>query len=156
MAVGLTEAGGIFALADHAIGGEKGEIDPGRIHREFGRFLTEVRRIVPGVPLRYAFCDSEAQYLISGLRRSLPPKEEIIVTDCAKRPILDRITFVLSMMNSGKFGLTERCPLLAAGLSEAVWDTDGPGDRRKDNFTSDIDILDAFEYAVERYMKRLS
>ena len=27
-----------------------------------------------------------------------------------------------------------------------------PGDRRRDDFTSDIDILDAFEYAVERYM----
>jgi len=154
-AVGFPKEGGIAVLADHAIGGEKGEIDPGRIHREFAHFLGEVRRAVPGVPLRYAFCDSEAQYLISGLRRSLPRGEEILVTDCAKRPILDRITFVLSLMNSGRFRITDRCRLLAAGLSEAVWDTDAPGDRRKDNFTSDIDILDAFEYAIERYMKQL-
>ncbi|MBQ4607077.1 MAG: PBSX family phage terminase large subunit, partial [Clostridia bacterium] len=34
-AVGFPADGGIVALADHAISGGKGEIDPGRIHREF-------------------------------------------------------------------------------------------------------------------------
>ena len=151
-AVGFPKDGGILALADHAIAGGKGEIDPGRIHREFSLFCSRLRELAPGVPLKYAFCDSEAQYLINGLRRAMAA-EPIQITDCAKRPILDRITFVLGLMNAGKFGITEHCPRLIEGLAQAVWE-EGE-DRRKDDFTSDIDILDAFEYAVERYMGRV-
>jgi len=151
-AVGFPADGGIVALADHAISGGKGEIDPGRIHREFAAFCRKVREMVPGVPLQYAFCDSEAQYLINGLRRAASG-DTIRIMDCAKRPILDRITFVLGLMNAGRFRITTECPRLAEGLAQAVW-VDGE-DRRKDDFTSDIDILDAFEYAVERYMGKV-
>ena len=152
VAVGFPVGGGIVALADHAITGDKGEIDPGRIHREFTRFCGRVREMAPGAMLKYAFCDSEAQYLINGLRRALAG-EEIQVKDCAKRPILDRITFILGLMNGGRFHLTEACGRLAEGLAQAVW-VEGE-DRRKDDFTSDIDVLDAFEYAVERYMGKV-
>ncbi|MBQ8640640.1 MAG: PBSX family phage terminase large subunit [Clostridia bacterium] len=152
VAVGFPAAGGIAALADHAIAGDKGEIDPARIHREFAAFCREVRALWPGTMLKYAFCDSEAQYLINGLRR-FTAGEEIRICECAKRPILDRITFVLGLMNSGRFHLTERCSRLAEGLAQAVW-VEGE-DRRKDDFTSDIDVLDAFEYAVERYMGKV-
>ena len=44
---------------------------------------------------------------------------------------------------------------LSAGLCGAVWDPSKEGDVRLDNFTSDIDILDAFEYAFEGFMKRI-
>jgi len=43
------------------------------------------------------------------------------VLDCAKRPILDRITFVLGLMNGGRFHITDACPRLAEGLAQAVW-----------------------------------
>ena len=152
VAVGFPVQGGITALADHAIAGDKGEIDPGRIHRDFMQFCRRVRSMAPGVRIRYVFCDSEAQYLINGLRRALAG-EEMQVLDCAKRPILDRITFVLGLMNGGRFHITDACPRLAEGLAQAVW-MEGE-DRRKDDFTSDIDVLDAFEYAVERYMGKV-
>lgn len=154
VAVGFPEAGGIVALADHAIPGGKGEIDPGRIQDECQRFCDRVRAMAPGVRLKYMFCDSEAQYLINGLRRAmarLPGSPQVL--DCAKRPILDRISFVLGLMNRHKFHLTPACPHLAEGLAQAVW-VEGE-DRRKDDFTSDIDILDAFEYAIERYMGKV-
>ena len=41
------------------------------------------------------------------------------------------------------------------GLSEAIWDPSKEDDVRLDNFTSDIDILDAVEYSFERYMGKL-
>lgn len=154
VAVGFPVSGGIVALADHAIGGGKGDIDPVRIHKECLGFCEKVRDMVPGVRLKYIFCDSEAQYLINGLRREMAKENEPAqVLDCAKRPILDRISFVLSLMNSGKFHITPECPRLAEGLAQAVWE-EGE-DRRKDDFTSDIDILDAFEYAIERYMGKV-
>ena len=62
-----------------------------------------------------------------------------------------RIAFVNSMMASGRFTILARCALVSEGLACAVWDESGE-DKRLDNFTSDIDILDAMEYAIERYM----
>lgn len=154
-AAGFQRGGGIVMLADHAVAGDKGEIDPERINREFRRFLGALRSRFRNVPLRYVFADSEAQYLINGLRRSLRAAGEgVTVMDCAKRPINDRIAFVNSLMAGGRFHLLRGCSLLREGLATAVWDEGSAVPRRLDNFTSDIDILDAMEYAIERYMKR--
>ena len=57
-----------------------------------------------------------------------------------------------TLMSSGRFSLTKDCVILKAGLASAVWDENADGDKRLDNFTTDIDILDAFEYSIERYM----
>lgn len=147
VAVGFAESG-IAALAEGVVGGEKGEIDPERINREFRRFLGELQGRY-SAPVRYVFCDSEAQYLETGLRRSVADTG-IRVTDCVKKPICDRIAFMNRMMATKRFSYDPSCRNLCGGLCAAVWDE--TGDRRRDDFTSDIDILDAFEYAVERYM----
>ncbi len=143
----------ITVVGEHAVAGGKGEIDSSRINGEFGRFLDSLRERYPGVQVKYVFADSEAQYLINGLRRYLQEKDRTVrVMDCAKRPIADRIAFVNTLMSSGRFHLTKDCVLLKAGLASAVWDENADGDKRLDNFSTDIDILDAFEYSVERYM----
>lgn len=145
--------GGIAVIGEHAVAGGKGEIDSSRINGEFGSFLGKLRQAYPDVRVKYVFADSEAQYLINGLRRYVQENDGgIRVMDCAKRPIVDRIAFVNTLMSSGRFRLTKDCVLLKAGLASAVWDENADGDKRLDNFSTDIDILDAFEYAVERYM----
>ena len=58
-------------------------------------------------------------------------------------------------MSVGKFWLHKDCVLLRDGLAFAVWDESSHSDKRLDNFTSDIDILDAMEYSIERYMKKI-
>ena len=155
IAMGFPVSGGVIGIGEKTVQGNKGDIDPGRINREFLAFLTELHGKFPRLPIRYVFCDSEAQYLINGLRRSIPKNEGLILSDCAKRPIADRIAFVNGLMTAGRFHLTPDCPRLAAGLAEAVWDDKEGADRRKDDFTSDIDILDAMEYAIERYMGKV-
>ncbi len=152
VAAAFLRDGTICIVKDHAVSGGKGEIDSPRINEELRVFMEGLRRDFPGVSIRYVFCDSEAQYLINGLRRSLRGCGTVI-SDCAKKRIRDRIAFVNSMMAAGKFMLLERCSLVADGLACAVWDDSGE-DKRLDDFTSDIDILDAMEYAIERYMKR--
>jgi PBSX family phage terminase large subunit len=146
----------LCVVGDHAVEGRKGEIDPLRVNEEFLSFVTALRKELPGVEIRYAFCDSEAQYLINGIRRFFTTRgESAIVMDSAKRPICDRIAFVNRLITSGKFRVMRHCKALISGLSEAVWDERSDTDRRLDNFTSDIDILDAMEYSIERYMKKL-
>lgn len=147
--------GGIIVLMDHAVSGGKGEIDPDTINREMREFLRRLRRDYPGVYIKYIFADSEAQYLINGMRRYFAAAgESVRVCDSAKRPIADRIAFVEHLLAAGRFHVTDRCRYLPAGLSEAAWDPDSD-DKRLDNFTSDIDILDAMEYSIERYMMKL-
>lgn len=139
-------------LAERAVPGRKGEIDPDTINREAGEFLSGLR--VRGYGnVRYIFADSEAQYLINGLRRYLRQRgESASVSDCAKKPIVDRISHVNHLIAQKRFFICESCRHMISGLAEAMWDEGSAGDRRLDNFTSDIDILDAMEYAIERYM----
>lgn len=150
--------GGIAVIGEHAVSGAKGEIDSERVNREFIGFLSLLREQWRDVPIRYVFADSEAQYLINGLRRAVnssPAGAGIKVLDSAKRPIADRIAFVNSLMSVGKFWLLKNCAILKSGLSSAVWDEGASGEVRLDNFTSDIDILDAMEYSIERYMAKI-
>ncbi len=147
---------GIWIVDERKIVGGKGEIDPIRVNAEFASFVHSLKARYPDVFIKYAFCDSESQYLINGMRaymRSAFP--EITVTECAKKRIRDRIDCTCALMASGRFFVLEGCTLVQRGLSEALWDTGEDADVRLDNFTSDIDILDAMEYSFERYMGRL-
>ena len=156
VATAIMRDGGVVILDEHVVAGEKGEIDSGRIERELFDFICGIRERFEGVYVKYVFADSEAQYLINGARRYLASRgERAVVKDSAKRPICDRIALVNSLIAQGKFRVMRHCRALIAGLSEAVWDERAESDRRLDNFTSDIDILDAMEYSIERYMKRL-
>lgn len=155
VAIAFTDIG-VVALMDHAVSGGKGDIDPDTINREMREFLRRLRREYPGVYVKYIFADSEAQYLINGMRRYLAAAgDSVRVCDSAKRPIADRIAFVVHLLAAGQFHVTDRCAYLPAGLSEARWDPDSESDKRLDDFTSDIDILDAMEYSIERYMMKL-
>lgn len=146
----------ITVLADHHIAGRKGDIDSDRVNREFVGFIQRLERDFPGAPIKNAFADSEAQYLTNGLRRvcreSMPG---LSVHDSAKRAITQRICCANTLLNLGRLKILRGCRLLIDGLSMAVWDTTKTKDTRLDNFSTDIDILDAFEYAWERYMGKL-
>ena len=154
VAVGFSrcaEGYSLTVLDECVIDGGKGDIDPTKIEREMGEFLMKLREKYPGVSVRYIFADCEAQYLINGLRKHLKRLgETAVVSDCAKKPILDRISFVNRLIIRKRLKIVKTCTHLRDGLCTALW---GENDRRLDNFTSDIDILDAFEYAIERYMQ---
>lgn len=149
--------GSLCIVADGEIGGAKGEVDPARLNVEFLAFVSRVREYFPSTAVRYAFCDSEAQYLINGLRRAVRESgEQLELGESKKCPIRDRIDFVTSMMASDRFKVCRECESLIRALSEAQYDPESTRDVRLDNFTSDIDILDAAEYSFERYMRALS
>ena len=78
--------------------------------------------------------------------------------DSAKNEITQRIYCTVALLNLGRLTILSDCELVISGLKSAVWDKDQAEkgkDVRLDNFSSDIDILDAFEYSWERFMRQL-
>ena len=144
-------------VKDHHIAGRKGEIDADRVNREFVQFVTDVRAHY-NIPVKYVFADSEAQYLINGMRRACVPLG-LSVGESKKVEVVQRIICTNSLLNTGRFKIMRNCQLVRDGLMGAVWNpkaAEKGKDERLDDFTSDIDILDATEYSFERFIPRLT
>lgn len=78
-----------------------------------------------------------------------------VVRGCWKLPINDRIDGMNKMLSFDVFKyIKDECLTLENALKEALWDSKVKNsenqDIRLDDFTTDIDTLDAFEYAFER------
>lgn len=145
----------LYVLAEERLTGTVGEIDAETLKEAAERFLMRLSKLYTDVPVRYMFCDSEEQYLIAGIRKHLRMKGfSVGVRNARKLPIHERISCMVSLLASGRFFLARDCELVAAGLTGAVWDQSRGGDVRLDNFSSDIDILDALEYAFEGYIQK--
>lgn len=83
-----------------------------------------------------------------------------IVRGCWKQPINDRITATQKMLAFDVLSYIEyECDTFVEAMSEALWDSKSKNsenqDIRLDDFTSDIDTLDAFEYSFERDIRRI-
>lgn len=147
---------GLTVVAEHLVLGEKGEIDAQRISRELVAFIRQLQKDYCGIQTRYCFADNEAQYLITSLRRACAAAGlGVKVADCAKIPIFQRICCTNTLLATDRLVLGQHCIGLRRGLEEALWDPAKAGDVRLDNFTSNIDILDAFEYSFERFIAKL-
>lgn len=145
-------------IKDYHVEGKKGEIDGNRVNTEFIRFVKTLREEYPQIPVRYVFADSAEQYLISGLRKAIKTLN-LQVGDSKKVPIVQRIICANSLMNTGRLKVLRECKYVQEGLRAAVWDAKAAAngkDERLDDFTSDIDVLDATEYSFERFIQRLT
>lgn len=147
----------LTVIKDHHIAGRKGEIDADKVNTEFIKFVTELRAHY-NIPVKYVFADSEAQYLINGLRRACMPLG-LQIGESKKVGVVQRIICTNSLLNTGRFHIMRNCQLVRDGLMGAVWNPKAAAagkDERLDDFTSDIDILDAMEYSFERFIPRLT
>lgn len=99
-----------------------------------------------------AYCDSAEQLLVKSFREAV----QIPVRNAIKKPVNSRISMVCRLMSAGRFHVSSKCPNLINALETAVWDDKKfNADVRLDNGTSNIDSLDALEYALERFDKEL-
>ena len=147
----------LTVVKDHHIAGRKGEIDADRVNKEFIQFVTELRAHY-NIPVKYVFADSEAQYLINGMRKAAQ-QLGLTIGDSQKVEVVQRIICTNSLLNMGRFKIMRNCQLVKDGLMGAVWNpkaAEKGRDERLDDFTSDIDILDATEYSFERFISRLT
>lgn len=112
------------------------------VEREKERFPT----------LNRAFCDSAEQLLVKSFRRAV----KIDVLNARKRPINTRINMLNRLIAAGRFFVLDECKMTVDAIESAVWDERSPLlDKRLDNGTSNIDSLDALEYAIERFEKQI-
>ena len=134
--------------------------DPGtpqQLSREFldfaGQVLAQYGRIDA------VYCDSAEQVLIRGMIQAAKAAGfaalAAAIHNAAKLPINDRIRLVSMLMGGGRFFVQPEAQTAREALSSAVWSEKTPGaDERLDDGSTDIDTLDALEYAVERDFKR--
>lgn len=101
------------------------------------------------------YCDSAEQTLIKQLRsetlRSDLPWLASRIYNSKKSEIVDRIRLTSILMGGGRFWYLPEAYTLRDALASALWSGKTTGkDERLDDGTTDIDSLDAFEYAIER------
>ena len=141
------------------LGSEKhlGDIDPDDLFELEIEFIKRMQ-FKYKCTVDYIFPDNEEVVLIRGLRNDAPSRGiQATVRGCIKEPINDRIDLERTIIAYDMFWYMEDdCDTLVDALCGAVWDDKAKEDERLDDFTSDIDTMDAFEYSFTRYMKQIN
>lgn len=124
-------------------------LDPQTLEQEFVEF---VRKCLRQYTIADVYCDSAEQTLINGLRNAaamagLP----VNIYNSQKKPINERIRAACKLMGADRFKIMSHCATTIDAYASAVYDAKNlTADERLDNGTSNIDTLDATEYAYER------
>lgn len=105
----------------------------------------------------YVFPDNEEVVHIRSLKNRVDKLNwDTIVRGSIKEPINDRIKCGLAMISYDVLGYIEgECDTFVSAMSSALWDDKAKEDTRLDDFTTDIDSMDAFEYSFERYIRKI-
>lgn len=144
--LGFTTAGALVVLDEYH---EPAALTPDKLAKDFVDF---VRRCQDRWLVTDAWCDSAEQTLINGLRAAAAASGlGINIGNALKRPINDRIRATCILMGAGRFFVARGCRATVDALQNAVWDARKlTEDVRLDDGTTNIDSLDALEYAFER------
>ena len=100
------------------------------------------------------YCDSAEQTLIEGFRvAAMKAGLALDILNARKGEIINRIRFVVRLMGRGAFFVDPLCKHVQEALTSAVYSGKTPGkDDRLDDGSTNIDSLDAMEYALEPVM----
>lgn len=131
-------------------------VDPNELTDAFEEFVKMVKSKYhkEAVEVR---CDSAEQTLINGFRnRSAHAQLGAIVKDACKKRIKDRIDLFTRLIGSHRIYWMVWATHSLNAMSTCVYDNrPGHEDERLDNFSTDIDMVDATEYTVENDMTAL-
>ena len=141
------------------LGSEKhyGDIDPDDLEELEIQFAKKMMYKY-NTDIDYMLPDNEEVVLIRGLKRRVQEEGwSTIVRGCTKEPINDRIDCGRTMISYGILSyVEEECKIFVDALSSALWDDDAKEDTRLDDFTTDIDTIDAWEYSWCRFIKQIN
>ena len=141
------------------LGSEKhyGDIDPDDLENLEIEFAKKMMYKY-NCDIDYMFPDNEEVVLIRGLKRRVQEEGwNTIVRGCVKEPINDRIDCGRTMISYGILSyIEEESKIFVDALSSALWDDNAKEDTRLDDFTTDIDTIDAWEYSWCRFMKQIN
>ena len=149
----------IGVIKNYKLDGAKGTIDANRLNHEFVRFVRELQKEYKA-PIKYAFCDCAETYLISGIKNAVKAAGlGLAVGDSEKGTIIDRIVCINTLLNMDRVYFLRSCSQVINAVRSAMWDAEAAKkgiDKRKDDFTTDIDTCDGFEYSISRFISRLT
>lgn len=150
--VGITRGYRSIVILDEYY--RKEVIDPGTLTDDVCGFVQRAQAQCRAASI---WCDSAETTLIKGIRTEVFARRiPVEVRNARKGEIIDRIRLCDMLMSQGRFFVLRRCQHTIAALSEAVWDGKSPTkDRRLDDGSTNIDSLDALEYALEPHANRL-
>lgn len=150
--VGITRGYRSIVILDEYY--RKEVIDPGTLTDDVCGFVQRSQAQCRAASI---WCDSAETTLIKGIRTEVFARHiPVEVRNARKGEIIDRIRLCDMLMSQGRFFIMRRCRHTIAALSEAVWDSKSPTrDRRLDDGSTNIDSLDALEYALEPHANRL-
>lgn len=150
--VGITRGYRSIVILDEYY--RKEVIDPGTLTDDVCGFVQRSQAQCRATSI---WCDSAETTLIKGIRTEVFARRiPVEVRNARKGEIIDRIRLCDMLMSQGRFFIMRRCRHTIAALSEAVWDSKSPTrDRRLDDGSTNIDSLDALEYALEPHANRL-
>ena len=141
------------------LGSEKhmGDIDPDDLERLQIEFAKKMMYKY-NCDIDYILPDNEEVVLIRGLKRRVQEMGwNTVVRGCTKEPINDRIDCGRTMISYNIMSyIEEESKLFVEALSSALWDDKAKEDTRLDDFTTDIDTLDAWEYSWCRYIRQIN
>ena len=128
---------------------EKQALDAKRLSEQWVDFVKrcQMRWLVTD-----CYCDSAEQTLINSLRTAAAQyRIPINIWNALKKPINDRIRALCILIGTGRFFVHRTAENTIDALKTAVWDAkQKTEDVRLDDGTTNIDNLDAMEYAYER------
>ena len=150
--VGITKGYRSIVILDEYY--RKEVIDPETLTNDICGFIQRAQAQVRATSI---WCDSAETTLIKGIRTAVYSRRiPVEVRNARKGEIIDRIRLCDMLMSQGRFFILRRCKHTISALSEAVWDSKSPTkDRRLDDGSTNIDSLDALEYALESHANQL-
>jgi PBSX family phage terminase large subunit len=112
------------------------------------KFHCEIDNIYP---------DNEETVHIRSLQRAVQEKGwRTIVRGSKKEKVNDRIELQNKLLAFDVYRYIKgECDTLNKAMKTAMWNSKKVEDERLDDFTTDIDSMDSYEYSIERRMKQL-
>lgn len=150
VAVGISYNNDVYILASEKFAGE---ITEDIIGDRYVKFLKKVEAIYR-LRVSYTYGDSARTMAITSLKNSLAKASlSRLVWPSKKLRISERIDGVGVLINQGRLFYTELAEEAKEALETSVWDSRaGKEDERLD---VDTDVIDAFEYGLERDLPTL-
>lgn len=142
----------VYILAEKHLDGIH---EPQDIYEHFKQFYQYICNEYGSPTICYADYGALGQIISRGMQtmcisEGLP----IRIQDCKKGTINDRIQLTCQLFGQGRLFIQRECKHTIGAFNNAVWE-EKKIDTRLDDGTVEIDFLDAFEYSVYNFNKKL-
>lgn len=142
----------IYILAEKYLNGIH---EPQDIYNHFKSFYYDICNKYGAPTVCYADYGALGQIISRGMQTMCASAElPIKIQDCKKGTINDRIQLTCQLFGQNRLFIQKECKHTIGAFSDAVWQ-ENKIDTRLDDGTVEIDFLDAFEYSIYNFNKKL-